>query len=101
MRRTGNLFHLRIIVEAVTAAEREHAQTTWGVKTLSSEDIIDCNFFTGSEDITYQTAFDQPEGSVKVIKSNFSLADAYGERRKNSRGVEINKKNEVISKRVH
>ena len=67
----------------------EGTQITWGAKTLSSE-VVTATFCKGFEDITYQTAFDQPEIITKVIKSNF--ADAYGERQKNPRGMEIRKK---------
>ncbi|KAK3737119.1 hypothetical protein RRG08_016425 [Elysia crispata] len=117
---TGKLFDFRDIVEAVTAAKCEPDQMThidfmdWkskvsqyalkqlGEKRPYLKKIVTATFCKGSEDITYQTGFDLPEVSVKVIKSNFSLADAYGKRRKNPRGVEIRKENkkELVSKLV-
>ncbi|KAK3757196.1 hypothetical protein RRG08_042880 [Elysia crispata] len=59
--------------------------------------IVTAAFCKGSEYTTYQTAFDQREDSVKVIKSNFNLADAFGERRKKPREVEIRKKKQKTS----
>ena len=110
MRRTGKVFDFRDIMEAMTAAKCEPVQMThndfmdwksgvsqymlkqFGEQRPYLQKIVTATFCKGSEDITYQTALDQPEVRVKVIKSNFSLADAYGERRKNPKGVEIEKK---------
>ena len=59
---------------------QEYALKQLGEQRPYLQKIVTATFCKGSEDITYQTAFNQPEVSVKVIIFNFSPADAYRKR---------------------
>ncbi|RUS68512.1 hypothetical protein EGW08_023726 [Elysia chlorotica] len=116
MRNMGKLYDFRDFVEATKGAKCEPLQmvfsdfsnwtagvSQYALKQLGDrrpylKNMVSVAFSKGSEEIVYQTAFDQPEIRAKVLKSNFDLATSSGGIRKRPRGIETSKKKDLLEK---
>ena len=113
IRKMGKLCDFRDFLEATKSANCEPVEMSdlrnwtsgvsqYALKQLGEQrpylnKIVCAKFCKGSEELIYQTAFDQTEISVQVLKTSVHLPSACSENHKNPRGIETGKKSEPIA----
>ena len=64
------------------------------------DEIVTATFKKGTEDFSYKTSFDGPEKKVSFLKNTFDLNKNIGEARKKARGINSEKKKQIIENLV-